>query len=65
VQTRLAYGHALAGQLDDFERAHATGLDTIADRDPAQEPAWMYYLTPNHLDTQAGYAAVARQPMPA
>ncbi|MGH2371010.1 MAG: carph-isopro domain-containing protein [Chloroflexota bacterium] len=56
VQTRLAYGHALAGQLDDFERAHATGLDTIADRDPAEEPAWMYYLTPNHLDTQAGYA---------
>ncbi|MGH8922319.1 MAG: transcriptional regulator, partial [Actinomycetes bacterium] len=23
---------------------------------PGQDPAWMYYLTPNHLDTQAGYA---------
>ncbi|MGH3897740.1 MAG: carph-isopro domain-containing protein [Pseudonocardiaceae bacterium] len=56
VQSRLAYGHALAGQLDDFERAYAAGLDFIADRDPAEEPAWMYYLTPNHLDTQAGYA---------
>ncbi len=56
VQTRLAYGHALAGRLDDFDRAHATGLDTIADRDLGEEPAWMYYLTPNHLDTQAGYA---------
>ncbi|MGQ0773076.1 MAG: carph-isopro domain-containing protein [Pseudonocardiales bacterium] len=56
VQTRLAYGYALAGELDNFERAYATGLDIIADRDPGEEPAWMYYLTPNHLDTQAGYA---------
>ncbi len=56
VQTRLAHGHALAGQLDDFERAHAIGLDTIADRDSAEEPAWMDYLTPNQLDTRAGYA---------
>jgi hypothetical protein len=56
VQTRLAYGHALAGQLDDFERAYATGLDTIAGYNPAKEPAWMYHLTPNHLDTKAGQA---------
>lgn len=56
VQNRLAYGHALAGQLDDFERAHATGLDIIAGRDPAAEPAGMDYLTPNHLDTKAGQA---------
>ncbi len=58
VQTRLALGHALAGQLGDFDRAHATGLDAIADRDPAEEPVWMDldYLTSNHLDTRAGYA---------
>lgn len=56
VQTRLAYGHALAGQLDDFERAYATGLDTIADPDLAGEPAGVDFLTPNHLDTKAGQA---------
>jgi hypothetical protein len=56
VHNRLAHGYALAGQFDDFDRAHATGLDTLTDRDPAEEPAWMDYLTPNHLDTRAGYA---------
>ncbi|MGH3756080.1 MAG: carph-isopro domain-containing protein, partial [Pseudonocardiaceae bacterium] len=56
MQTRLAYGYALAGQLDDFDRAYATGQDTIAGWDPAQEPAWMYFLAPNMLDTRAGYA---------
>ncbi|MGH3922000.1 MAG: hypothetical protein ACRDTT_03870, partial [Pseudonocardiaceae bacterium] len=56
VQTRLAYGYALAGDFDDFERAYGTALDIVADHDPGEEPAWMYYLTPNHLDTQAGYA---------
>ncbi len=56
VQTRLAYGYALAGQLDDFDRAYATGLDAIVNRDPAEEQAWMDYLTPNHLDSRAGYA---------
>lgn len=56
VATRLAYGYALAGRIDDFDRAHQSGLDTLAHRDDADEPAWMYFLTPNHLDTQAGYA---------
>ncbi len=56
VQTRLAYGYALAGQLDDFDRAHATVLDTFAGRDPAEEPAWMDYFTLNHLESRAGYA---------
>lgn len=56
VQTRLAYGYALAGRVDDFDRAYASGLDQMAARVPDRDPAWMYYLTPNHLDTQAGYA---------
>ncbi|MGH3898179.1 MAG: carph-isopro domain-containing protein [Pseudonocardiaceae bacterium] len=56
VQTRLAYGHALAGQLKDFDRAHATVLDTFAGRDPAAEPFWMDHFTPNHFDSRAGYA---------
>ena len=56
VQTRLAYGYAVAGRLDDFERAYASGLDQMTRRDPNKDPAWMYYLTPNHLDAQAGYS---------
>lgn len=56
VQTRLAYGYAVAGRLDDFERAYAMGLDQMGRRDPYRDPAWMYYLSPNHLDTQAGYS---------
>ncbi len=58
VQTRLAYGYAIAGRLDDFERAYANGLDQMANREPHDDPAWMYYLTSNHLDSQAGYALV-------
>ena len=56
VQTRLAYGYILAGRLDDFDRAYGRGLEQMAGRDPDRDPAWMYYLTPNHLDTQAGYS---------
>ncbi|WP_344155047.1 transcriptional regulator [Kribbella yunnanensis] len=56
VQTRLAYGYAVAGDLPAFERAHRTALDVLADGDRSDDPAWMYYLTPSHLDAQAGYA---------
>lgn len=56
VATRLAYGYAIAGRIGDFERAYQTGLDALTHRRDAEEPAWMYFLTPNHLDTQAGYA---------
>lgn len=57
VSTRLAYGYAVAHQLDDFERAYQSALDTLTDRS-ADEPEWMYFLTPNHLDSQAGYALI-------
>ncbi|MBP2322637.1 transcriptional regulator with XRE-family HTH domain [Kibdelosporangium banguiense] len=57
VATRLAYGYAVAGQLKDFERSYQMGLEALTDRGE-DEPAWMYFLTPNHLDTQAGYALV-------
>jgi hypothetical protein len=58
VCTRLAYGYAIAGRMDDFDRAYGSALDRLASRGPDSEPAWMYFLTPNHLDTQAGYALV-------
>lgn len=57
VATRLAYGYAVAGRLHDFERSYQSGLEALADKGQ-DEPAWMYFLTPNHLDTQAGYALV-------
>jgi hypothetical protein len=58
VCTRLAYGYAIAGRIDDFDRAYGSALDRLANRRQDAEPAWMYFLTPNHLDTQAGYALV-------
>jgi hypothetical protein len=57
IQTRLAYGYALAGDMSSFDRAYKSGLEVLADGErSADDPAWMYYLTPSHLDTQAGYA---------
>jgi hypothetical protein len=58
VSTRLAYGYAIAGRMDDFDRSYGSALDRLANRREDSEPAWMYFLTPNHLDTQAGYALV-------
>jgi hypothetical protein len=56
VQTRLAYGYAIAGDMSAFEHAYKSALDVLADGDRSEDPAWMYYLTPSHLDSQAGYA---------
>jgi hypothetical protein len=56
VATRLAYGYAIAGRIGDFDRAYHAGLDALAHCSDAEQPAWMYFLTPSHLDTQAGYA---------
>lgn len=56
IHSRLAYGYALAGRLEDFDRAYRAGLDTLESRGGDPDPAWMYFLTPGHLDAQAGYA---------
>lgn len=56
VHTRLAYGYAIAGDMPAFDQAYKSALDVLADGDRSEDPAWMYYLTPSHLDTQAGYA---------
>jgi hypothetical protein len=58
VATRLAYGYAVAGQLREFDRAYKSGLDMLAERSQSDEPAWMYFLTPSHLDAQAGYSLI-------
>jgi hypothetical protein len=58
VASRLAYAYVLAGRLDDFDRTRGTARHAITGSKADPEPAWMYYLTPNHLDTQAGYGLI-------
>jgi hypothetical protein len=58
VDSRLAYAYAASGRITEFEHTYAGAADTFAGRDPASDPAWLYYLTPGHLDCQAGYALV-------
>lgn len=55
VLTRLGYAYAVAGQLGDANNAYHAAVQSLADG-TGQDPPWMYYLTPNHLDTQRGYA---------
>jgi hypothetical protein len=42
----------------EFSRSHGDALDLIDRRNTNQDRAWMYYLTPNHLDCQAGYSLI-------
>ncbi|MDG4766900.1 hypothetical protein O7632_22770 [Solwaraspora sp. WMMD406] len=58
VLSRLAYANAAAGRVDQCERAWTESRDQLAKRHPDRDPGWMYYLTPNHLDCQAGYAMI-------
>jgi hypothetical protein len=58
VGSRLAYAYAAGGHITEFEYIYADAADTLAGRDPAEDPPWLYYLTPGHLDSQAGYALV-------
>ncbi|MBI1758959.1 MAG: hypothetical protein HYR62_07005 [Actinobacteria bacterium] len=58
VLSRLAYANAAAGRVDDCERAWSRARERLAVRQPDRDPAWMYYLTDNHLDCQAGYAMI-------
>ena len=58
VMSRLSYAYAVAGRHQDFQRTRQEALGALADRDRLQEPAWLYYLTPGHLNSQAGYALI-------
>lgn len=58
VMSRLSYAYAAADRHQDFTRTYQEALDALADRDPVQDPVWLYYLTPGHLDAQAGYALI-------
>jgi hypothetical protein len=58
VLSRLAYAYAAAGRVADCERTWSDSQGQLARRQPDRDPNWMYYLTPNHLDCQAGYAMI-------
>jgi hypothetical protein len=58
VMSRLAYAYAAAGRIDDCERTWALSRDRLARQQTDRDPEWMYYLTPSHLDCQAGYAMI-------
>lgn len=58
VMSRLAYAYAAAGRVDECEHTWTQSRDRLASQQGAQDPEWMYYLTPGHLDCQAGYAMI-------
>jgi len=58
VLSRLAYCYASAGRVSDFGRARCSALEVLNRRATAGEPEWLYFLTANHLDCQAGYALI-------
>jgi hypothetical protein len=59
VLSRLAYAYAAAGRDNDFTHARGVARELVANRDnEREEPRWMYFLTANHLDCQAGYGLV-------
>ncbi|MCZ4100768.1 transcriptional regulator [Streptomyces sp. H39-C1] len=59
VLSRLAYAYAAAGRAADFARTRSTARELIERRGGGEdEPRWMYFLTDNHLDCQAGYSLI-------
>lgn len=58
VLSRLAFAYATAGRSTDFLRTRAMARELVERPPTGEEPRWMYFLTPNHLECQAGYALV-------
>jgi hypothetical protein len=58
VESRLAYAYAAANQPQDCEQTWLASRDILARGNRDRDPDWMYYLTPGHLDCQAGYAMI-------
>ncbi|WP_436535230.1 carph-isopro domain-containing protein [Actinoplanes sp. HUAS TT8] len=58
VDSRLAFAYAAAGRPRDCERAWLQSREHLTHRAAQCDPEWMYYLTANHLDCQAGYAMI-------
>ncbi|MGW4792723.1 carph-isopro domain-containing protein [Nonomuraea sp. NPDC004297] len=58
VLSRLAFAYATAGRHTDFQRSRTMARELVDVPLSGNEPRWMYFLTPNHLDCQAGYALI-------
>ena len=58
VLARVGFAYAAAGEISQCEQAHLEAHERLTSRVIEQDPSWMYYLTPNHLDCQAGYALI-------
>lgn len=57
IHSRLAHAFAGNGDMRQFRNCLADAREAFHAR-PADEPDWMYYLTDNHIDSQAGYSLV-------
>lgn len=51
---RAAWAHAHTGGRVQTERALGRAEAAFADRQPQEDPAWTYWLTPDELDVMAG-----------
>lgn len=58
VLSRLAYAYAAGGEEDAFRRSAEEARETITVAANHAAPRWMYFLTENHLECQAGYAMI-------
>ncbi|MFD7073957.1 carph-isopro domain-containing protein [Nocardioides sp. NPDC059952] len=56
VLSRLAYAYAAGSEEDAFRRSAYKARETITVAANHDAPRWMYFLTENHLECQAGYA---------
>jgi hypothetical protein len=58
ITSRLAHAYAGAGRTGEFDEARGKAKKLLDKRRPGSDPRWMYYLTTNHLDCQAGYSLI-------
>jgi hypothetical protein len=58
VMSRLSYAYAVADRHRDFQYIRQQALHLLAEKDLAEDPSWLYYLTSSHLNAQAGYGLV-------
>ncbi|EGD44051.1 putative tetratricopeptide TPR_2 [Nocardioidaceae bacterium Broad-1] len=58
VLSRMAYAYASGGDDEAFHRAAGQAREAITRASDGTSPRWMYFLTENHLECQAGYAMI-------
>lgn len=58
VNSRLAHAYAGAGLVKEFWATREKAKELLHGRSTDIAPRWMYYLTANHIDCQAGYSLI-------